>query len=49
MFSSLTGKKNIGKEYKHVLQFWNKSEMKTMKDYYDLYLKREVLLLAYVC
>ena len=47
-YCSLTGKKNSGKEYKHVPQFWNKFEMKTIKDYYDLYLKRDVLLLAYV-
>ena len=32
-YSSLTGKKNSGKEYKHVLDVWNKFEMKTMKDY----------------
>ena len=34
------------KEYEHVLNVWNKFEMKTMKDYYDLYLKFDVLLLA---
>ena len=33
--SSLTGKK----EYEYVLKVWNKSEMKTMIDYHDLYLK----------
>ena len=32
----------------HVLKVWNKFEMKTMKDYHDLYLKCEVLMLAVV-
>ena len=34
------------KEYKHVLTVWNKFEMKTMKDYHNLYLKFGVLRLA---
>ena len=34
------------KEYEHVLKVWNKFEMKTMKDYPDLHLKCDVLLLA---
>ena len=42
----LTGKKISDKEYEHILQVWNKFEMKTMKDYHNLYLKCEVLLLA---
>ena len=33
------GKKISDKECKHVLKVWNKSEMKTMKDYHDLVLK----------
>ena len=45
-YSSLTGRKINGKKYNHVLKVWNKFEMKTMKDYHDLYLKRDVLLLA---
>ena len=46
-YSSLTGKKNNSdKEYEHVLKVWNKFEMKTMKDYHDLYLKCDLLLLA---
>ena len=45
-YSSLTGKKIIDKEYKHVLNVWKKFEMKTMKDYHDLYLKCDVLLLG---
>ena len=43
-YSSLTGKKNTGKEYvqrmaKNVLKVWSKFEMKTMKDCHDLYFK----------
>ena len=45
-YSSLTGKTIIDREYEHVLKVWNKFEMKTMKDYHDLYLKCDVLLLA---
>ena len=45
-YSSLTGKKISDKEYKHVLNVWNKFEMKTMKDYHNLYLKCDVLLLV---
>ena len=46
-FSSLlTGKKISFKEYEHVLNIWNKFEMKTMKDYHDLYLKCDLLRLA---
>ena len=36
------------KEYEHVLNVWHKFEMKTMKDYHNLYLKCDILLLAYV-
>ena len=39
-------KKNINKEYDHVLKAWNKFEMKKMKEYHDLYLKCDVLLFA---
>ena len=45
-YSSLTKKKISDKEYEHALNVWNKFKMKTMKDYHDLYLKRDVLLLA---
>ena len=45
-YSSLTGKKISEEEYDHVLKIWNKFEIKTMKDYHDLYLKRDVLLLG---
>ena len=44
-YSSLKGKKFSGKEYGHVRQFLNKLEMKTLKDYHDLYLKCDVSLL----
>ena len=43
--SSLTGKYS-DKEYEHVLKVWNNFEMKTIKGYYNLYLKCDVLLLA---
>ena len=45
-YSSLIGKKISDKEYKHVLNVWNKFEMKTVKNYHGLYLKCGVLLLA---
>ena len=45
-YSSLANRKINDKEYEHVLNVWNKFEMKTMKDYHDVYLKCEVLLLA---
>ena len=45
-YSLLTSKTVSDKEYDHALKVWNKSEMKTMKDYYDLYLKCDVLFLA---
>ena len=45
-YSSLTGKKNSDKEYEHVHKVLNKFDMKTMKDYHNLYLKCDVLLLA---
>ena len=46
--SFLTGKQISDKEYNLVLKVWNKVEMKTMKNYHDLYLKCDVLLLAKV-
>ena len=36
-YSSLTDKKISDKEYDHVLKVRNKFEMKTTKDYRDLY------------
>ena len=44
--SSLTGKKITEKEYELVLKVWNVFEMKTMKNYHNLFLKCDVLLLA---
>ena len=44
----LTNRKITDKEYQHVLNVSKKFEIKTMKDYYDLYLKCAVLLLATV-
>ena len=40
--------KKLLTKYEHVLNAWNKFEMKTMKDYHNLYLKCDVLLLTYV-
>ena len=45
-YSSLTDKKISGKDYDYVFKVWNKSEMKTMKDYQDLYIQFHVLLLS---
>ena len=45
-YNSLTGSNISDKEYDHVLNVWNKFKMKTMKDYHDLNLKSDVLLLA---
>ena len=44
-YSSLTDRKISDKEYGHV-SVWKTFEMKRMKDYHDLYLKCDVLLLA---
>ena len=44
--SSLTDRKISGNEYEHVLNVWNKFEVKQMKYYHDLYLKCDVLLLT---
>ena len=46
LYSSLIDREITDKEYDHVLNVWNKSEMKAMTDYHDLYLKCDVLLLA---
>ena len=45
-YISLTNKKFSDKVYEHVLNVWNRFEMKMMKDYHNLYLKCDVLLLA---
>ena len=36
IYSSLANIKINEKEYKHVVNVWNKFEMKTMKDYHNL-------------
>ena len=46
--SSLTGKSISDKEYENVLKVWDKFEMRTKKDYHDLNLKVDVLLLTNV-
>ena len=45
-YSSLTGKKISDKEYKQGFKAWNTFQIKAIKDYYNLYLKFDVLLLA---
>ena len=45
-YSSLTGRKIADKEFEHVLNVWNKFEMKTMRDFHYLYLKCDILLLV---
>ena len=45
-YNSLTDRKISNKEYENVLNVWKKLEMKTMKDYHDLYLNCDILLLA---
>ena len=44
--SLLFDRKVNDKEYEHVLNVWKKFEIETIKDYHDLYLKCDVLLLA---
>ena len=46
LYSSLADRKISDKEYEHVFNVWNKVELKTMKDYQELYLICDVLLLA---
>ena len=44
----MTNRTIIGKNYEHVFNVWKSFKMSTMKDYHDLYLKVDVLLLACV-
>ena len=43
-FYSLLTDRKISDEYEHVLNVWNKFEMRTTKDYNDLHLKYLLLL-----
>ena len=45
-YNSLTNRKINSEKHEHVLNVWNNFEMKTMKDYHDLYLKCDILYLA---
>ena len=45
-YSSLSSRNIIGKEYEHVLNIRSKFEKQKIKDYHNLYLKYEFLLLA---
>jgi hypothetical protein len=45
-FSSLTNEDISDTDYKRAQNAWNNFGMKTMRDYHDLYLKTDVLLLA---
>ena len=38
--------KTTDKEYEHVFKVWDRFGMKAMKDYHDLYLKYDALLLG---
>ena len=48
-YNSFMGKITSAKKYDFVLKAWDRYEIKTMKDHHDLYLKCDVLFLAYVC
>ena len=45
-YSKLTGKGISNKNYSHVLNVWNTFNMKSMKDYHELYNETDALLLA---
>ena len=45
-YSSLRDERVSDKDYEHAEQIWRELEIKTMRDYHDLYLKTDVLLLA---
>ena len=47
-YISLTDQKISDEQYEPVFYDWDKFEMKTMKDYHELYLKCDALLLANV-
>ena len=45
-YSKLTGKGITEEDYKHALNVWNAFNMKTLKDYHELYNETDVLLMA---
>ena len=45
-YISLTSKNISDKEYENILQVWNESKMKGMKDYHDLYFKCDFLFVS---
>ena len=45
-YSRLTGEGISGEDYQHGLKVWKEFEIKTMKDYLELYNETDVLLLA---
>ena len=45
-YSKLSGRGITEKDYKHALNVWNTFNMKTFKDYHELYNETDVLLLA---
>ncbi|CAB3989585.1 RNA-directed DNA polymerase from mobile element jockey [Paramuricea clavata] len=45
-YSSLTDEDITNEDYNHAQKVWKSFDMKTMRDYHDLYLKVDVLLLA---
>ena len=45
-YSSLTDTKVTHKEYERFLNVWSKFQMNTMKDYHELHLKCDILLLV---
>ena len=45
-YSLLRGKQVSDKKHDHILNIWNKFEIKTVKEYHDLYLKCYVWLSA---
>ena len=47
MFYNRLSNTNVTQEdYDHAVNVWNKFNIKTFGDYYDIYLKTDVLLLA---
>ena len=45
-FSCLTEENISSSDYEHAQKVWNKFDMHTMRDYHDLYLQTDVILLA---